>query len=174
MLRERKLTLLTELVKDATPEELIWLNGYLSGLTSTKENITETHSVSASAIKITIAYGTETGNSKKLAQVFAAKAKKQNVQAKVVGLDQYRLNHLEKENYFLLILSTHGDGEPPLAAKKFYDYIHSHEGSLSKLKYSVLALGDSAYPLFCKAGEDADQRLSKLGGQRIAQVQKCD
>ncbi len=41
--------------------------------------------------KITIAYGTETGNSKKLATEFAAKAKKQGIHAKVQSLDQYRL-----------------------------------------------------------------------------------
>jgi sulfite reductase (NADPH) flavoprotein alpha-component len=45
---------------------------------------------------------------------------------------------------------------------------------LSKLKYSVLALGDSAYPLFCKAGEDVDEQLNKLGANRIAPLQKCD
>jgi sulfite reductase (NADPH) flavoprotein alpha-component len=42
------------------------------------------------------------------------------------------------------------------------------------MKYSVLALGDTAYPLFCKAGEDVDQQLQKMGGQRILSLQKCD
>ncbi len=42
------------------------------------------------------------------------------------------------------------------------------------MKYSVLALGDTAYPLFCKAGEDIDQQLQQIGGQRIASLQKCD
>ena len=43
------------------------------------------------------------------------------------------------------------DGEPPAAAKKFYDYIHGNTFLLDKLNYAVLALGDTAYPLFCKA-----------------------
>ena len=46
------------------------------------------------------------------------------------------------------------------------------------MKYSVLALGDTVPPiippLFCKAGEDIDQQLQKIGGQRIASLQKCD
>jgi sulfite reductase (NADPH) flavoprotein alpha-component len=72
------------------------------------------------------------------------------------------------------VISTHGDGEPPAAAKKFYDHVHNNGFKLEKLKYSVLALGDTSYPLFCKAGEDVDQQLNKLGGQRFFPIQKCD
>ncbi|MEO6453531.1 MAG: flavodoxin domain-containing protein, partial [Ginsengibacter sp.] len=79
-----------------------------------------------------------------------------------------------KEEYFLTIISTHGDGEPPAAAKKFYDHVHQNGFKLEKLKYSVLALGDTSYPLFCKTGEDVDAQLNSLGGKRIAPLQKCD
>ncbi|HLP20925.1 MAG TPA: flavodoxin domain-containing protein, partial [Chitinophagales bacterium] len=72
------------------------------------------------------------------------------------------------------IVSTHGDGEPPAAAKKFYDYLHSSEKNLPKLKYSVLALGDTAYPLFCKTGEDVDAQFEKLGARKIADRRNCD
>jgi sulfite reductase (NADPH) flavoprotein alpha-component len=124
--------------------------------------------------KITIAYGTETGNSKKLATDLAAKAKKNGIQAKVVSLDQYRLNDLAKEEYFFTIISTQGEGEPPATAKKFYDHIHQNGFKLPQMKFGVLALGDTSYPLFCKAGEDVDQQLQKLGGQRVVNLIKCD
>jgi len=45
---------------------------------------------------------------------------------------------------------------------------------LERLKYGVLALGDTSYPLFCKAGEDVDQQLHKMGGQRLLTLRKCD
>ena len=80
--------------------------------------------------KITITYGTETGNSKRLATDFAAKAKKHGINVKLVSLDQYRLNDLTKEEYFFTVVSTHGDGEPPAAAKKFYDHIHKMDLNL--------------------------------------------
>src|SRR5260221_2040706 len=124
--------------------------------------------------KITIAYGTETGNSKKLASDFAAKAKKKGINAKLVGLEQYRLNDLAKEEYFFTVISTQGDGEPPAAAKKFYDHIHQSGLKLEQLKYGVLALGDTAYPLFLKPGEDVGQQLQHAGGQRIVSLEKCD
>jgi len=174
MLEENKLKILLKLVADLTNEELIWANGYLNGIVSKLSINNEPPVVKSGVNKITIAYGTETGNSKKLATEFAAKAKKQGIHAKVQSLDQYRLNDLAKEEYFLAVISTHGDGEPPAAAKKFYDHVHQNGFKLEKLKYSVLALGDTSYPLFCKTGEDVDEQLNKLGGKRIAPLQKCD
>lgn len=174
MLVESRLKTLQEFISTSTRDELVWVNGYLNGILSQQE-IKEIPAVAKNTVsKITIAYATETGNSKRLATTFAAKAKKQGIHAKVQSLDQYRLNDLTKEEHFLAIISTHGDGEPPLSAKKFYDHVHNNGFKLPKLKYSVLALGDSSYPLFCKAGEDVDEQLTKLGGSRISPLQKCD
>lgn len=173
MLVEQKLNTLLELINTSSNDELIWINGYLNGVLSKQKPEVKVPAKNATQ-KITIVYGTETGNSKRLATDFAAKAKKLGHHAKIQGLDQYRLTDLSKEEYLLTIMSTHGDGEPPVAAQKFYDFVHQNEIKLSKLKYSVLALGDSAYPLFCKAGEDVDEQLNKLGANRIAPLQKCD
>ncbi len=81
---------------------------------------------------------------KKLASDFANQAKKKGINAKVVSLDQYRLNDLPKEEYFLAIMSTHGEGEPPAAAKKFYDHIHKQRLQARQTKDGVLALGDTS------------------------------
>lgn len=174
MLKEVKLKIFLDLLNSSTHEELIWMNGYLSGVVS--HSIVKTESIPSKngVNKITIVYGTETGNSKKLATSFAAKAKKNGISAKVISMDQYRVNDLSKEDYFFSIVSTHGDGEPPAAAKKFYDHIHNNGFELNKLKYGVLALGDTSYPLFCKTGEDVDVQLQKLGASRIVPLQKCD
>lgn len=194
MLAEHKLKLLQDLVRSSTKEELVWMNGFLAGVlmnchdqatlaptaASTSAPATAAAPVAApveskpAVSKITIAYGTETGNSKKLATDLATKAKKSGIQAKVVSLDQYRLNDLAKEEYFFTIISTQGEGEPPATAKKFYDHIHQNGFKLPQMKYGVLALGDTSYPLFCKAGEDVDQQLQKLGGQRVVNLIKCD
>ena len=166
MLAGHKLNMLENLVGSLSAEELGWVKGYLDGIISASP----AHTVN----RITITYGTETGNSKRIATDFAARAKKNGINVKLVSLDQYRLNDLSKEEYFFTIVSTHGDGEPPEASKKFYDHIHNNGFRCEKLKYSVLALGDTSYPLFCKTGEDIDGQLNRLGGVRIAPLQKCD
>src|SRR6185503_14555392 len=160
MLAEHKLKLLQDLVRSSTKEELVWMNGFLAGvllnchdqpalapLASASAPATSAAPTAAPAAdkpaisKITIAYGTETGNSKKLATDLAAKAKKSGINAKLVSLDQYRLNDLAKEEYFFTIISTQGEGEPPATAKKFYDHIHQNGFKLNQLKFGVLALG---------------------------------
>ena len=175
MLEAPKFKIIQELIATSTKEELIWLNGYLAGIVARTSDDSAEKPVQGSFVpKITIAYGTETGNSKKLAAGFAARAKKRGIQPKLVSLDQYRLPDLAKEEYFITVISTQGEGEPPAAAKKFYDHIHQNGFRLEKLKFAILALGDTAYPLFCKAGEDVDNQLYKMGGKRILSLQKCD
>src|ERR671927_249702 len=103
MLASHKMKLVEEVISTFTKEELFWLNGYIAGKFSTiSQAQAKTITTAKPAVnKLTITYGTETGNSKKLASEFAAKAKKSGINAKVISLDQYRLNDLEKENYFL-------------------------------------------------------------------------
>lgn len=174
MLAEHKLKQLKEILLGSGKEELIWMNGYISGIISGNVQVEETAPAAAVSKKITIVYGTETGNAKKLATDLAAKAKKKSLQVKLVSLDQYRVTDLTKEENLFVVISTQGDGEPPAAAQKFYDHIHRNGFKLDKTKYSVLALGDTSYPLFCKTGEDVDAQLHKLGGTRVVPIQKCD
>ena len=176
MLGESKFKIFLDLISSSAKDELIWMNGYLNGVVQKQVKQNEPpEALAAPAVnKITIVYGTETGNSKRLATDFASKAKQRQIHAKVIGMDQYRLTDLQKEEYLLAVISTHGEGEPPLAAKKFYDHIHQNGFKLDKLKYGVLALGDTSYPLYCKTGEDIDEQFSKLGGVRIAPLKKCD
>ena len=175
MLGESKLKLFTDLINSSSKDELLWMNGYLNGVVANYSSAANAAPTGSPAVnKITIVYGTETGNSKKLASDFAAKAKKNSINAKVIGMDQYRLTDLPKEEYLLAVVSTHGEGDPPDAAKKFYDHIHQNGFKLDKLKFSVLALGDTSYPMYCKTGEDVDLQFDKLGGKRIAPLQKCD
>jgi sulfite reductase (NADPH) flavoprotein alpha-component len=179
MLSPFKLKIVQDLIATSTKEELIWLNGYLAGLLSQgpgelPSSVQQQSAPKSNVGKVTIVYGTETGNSKKVATDFALKAKKNSINAKVISLDQYRLTDLPKEEYLLAVISTQGEGEPPAAAKKFYDHIHQNGFQLDKLKFGVFALGDLSYPLFCKAGEDVDAQLEKLGGKRLIDIQKCD
>src|ERR1700722_8746999 len=98
MLGEPKLKTLLDLINNFSKEELLWMNGYLNGIVANQSTaINHDPAIAPAVNKITIVYGTETGNSKKLATDFAAKAKKNHINAKVVGMDTYRLTDLPKE-----------------------------------------------------------------------------
>jgi sulfite reductase (NADPH) flavoprotein alpha-component len=173
MLPENKLQTLLGIIEESTHEELIWINGYLNGIVSKRAELASSLPQKFQG-KVTVAYGTETGNSKKVATEFATRAKQKGIHVKVQSLDQYRMTDLSREEYFFTIISTHGEGDPPDAARKFYDHIHQNDLALKHIKYSVLALGDSSYPLFCKAGEDVDRQFQKAGATCVVPLQKCD
>lgn len=100
MLKEVKLKNFLDLLNSSSNDELIWMNGYLSGIISHGTAKQESAPAKSGVNKITIVYGSETGNSKRLAGSFAAKAKKNGINAKVISMDQYRINDLSKEEYF--------------------------------------------------------------------------
>lgn len=175
MLTTEKINVLQSLVADASKEELIWIKGYLAGFLGAQSTPLATTAPSvAFSGKLSILFGTETGNAKSLAAKLVAKAKQKGIAAKAADIAQYKAASLAKEEYLVAVVSTQGDGEPPLAAQQFFDYLQQQQPSLSQLKFGVIALGDSSYPLFCKAGEDLDQRLSALGGQTLQELIRCD
>lgn len=178
MLVNERLKQLQDFMSGYSREELIWINGYLSGLVGTHTLPAQAVATSATAAagtkKISLVYGTETGNAKRLATQLAAIARQHGVLARLQGLDQYRVSELEKEEFFFVVISTQGEGEPPVPAKKFYDYLHQQSLRLEGMKFSVLGLGDTAYPQFCKTAEDVEARLSALGAQKVIPLRKCD
>jgi sulfite reductase (NADPH) flavoprotein alpha-component len=176
MLNEQQLKQVKDFAAAYTAEQLIWISGYLAGVAGGKVPAAAGAGTGKIAHKITLAYGTETGNSKKIMTQLSNAAKKAGAQVKLIALDQYKAaTELAKEEYFFLALSTHGDGEAPDAAKKFYEFVHSAEApKLDKLKFGIIALGDTAYPLFCQAGVDIDVQFEKLGGKRLLDRIDCD
>lgn len=140
-----------------------------------KSNVAVLQKSGSESVKTaTIVFGTETGNSKKLASQLQNRLKSQGLKVKVSSTNQYNPKDLDKEELLLTIISTHGDGDPPEAARKFHETLKNRKEALPNLKYSVLALGDTSYPLFCKAGEDVDVFLDRMGATRIQNIAMCD
>ncbi|WP_217581614.1 assimilatory sulfite reductase (NADPH) flavoprotein subunit [Lysinibacillus sp. GbtcB16] len=173
---EEQVKLLNELLPQLTLEQKIWLNGYLSAPQATQEAVVETLPVADPITKtITILYGSQTGNSQGLAEKYASLLKAQNVDVTVSSLGKFKASNLKKISKLLLIVSTHGEGDPPDQAIQFYEFLHSKRApKLEHLQYSVLALGDSSYEFFCKTGKDLDEQFAKLGATRIVPRTDCD
>ncbi len=186
-LNNSQLSALKELVKGITAEQVVWLNGYLegrlAGLNGSDEAVVtaaaiqplETQSTPAVQTRLTILYGSETGHSQTLAGKLAEKAAFKNISANVFDLYEYNYKKLQEEDNLAIIISTHGEGDPPDMAEDFYKFITGKRApKLQDLNYSVLALGDKSYKHFCKTGEDIDAAFKKLGAFSITPVVKCD
>ena len=147
-----------------TSEQRNWLNGFLAGLFSQAPAATE----QAPAASATILFGSQTGNAEMLAKQATKQLKAAGVNASSFDMEAYDPANLHNEENLLIITSTYGDGEPPDNAAGFHEFIMSDTApKLEKVKYSVMALGDSSYPGFCTCGKDFDARLAQLGATRM-------
>jgi sulfite reductase (NADPH) flavoprotein alpha-component len=125
--------------------------------------------------ELLILYGTRSGNSRLVAKQAEQFYRKNGVKATCANMSKYNPEQLQEVKRLLAVVSTHGEGEPPDQAQKFFLKIMGNEiGNLSQLKYSVCALGDSAYEQYCKAGKDLEERLNQLGAKTILPRKDCD
>lgn len=175
-LNEQQLSALTSLTGGLNREQLLWINGYFQGLLASSGNdqpASKSHPQSSKQLKIL--YGTHTGRSKTIAGQLAAKLAGRGVEAVSVALDDYKTRQLTSESNVVFIVSTHGEGEPPAMAEDFHGFIIGKRApQLPNLNYSVVALGDKSYKLFCKTGIDIDQALAKLGAKSILPILTLD
>ena len=125
--------------------------------------------------KITCIYGTETGNSELLAEDASVVAINFDFETIVIGMDEIELDDLKNCENLLVVCSTWGDGDQPDNAIELYEAVEaSNEFDFSKVNFAVLALGDTAFDLFCEAGIQWDEILEKKGAKRVNIRIDCD
>lgn len=173
--------LLNQLLPTLTDQQKIWLTGYLSAQAALagSEAVTPAPSAAASAQPVskdvTVLYGSQTGNSEGLAKKTAQHLEEKGFQVTLSSMSDFKPNNLKKINNLLVIVSTHGEGDPPDNALSFHEYVHGRRApKLDHLSFSVLSLGDSSYEFFCQTGKEFDERFKELGGTRLFDRVDCD
>tara|TARA_Y100000768_G_C23681144_1_gene542340 strand:+ start:237 stop:692 length:456 start_codon:yes stop_codon:yes gene_type:complete len=125
--------------------------------------------------KILILYGTETGNSELLAMDAEKLAKDNQFDATINGMDEISFDEIQSYENLLIVCSTWGDGEQPDNAVDLYEAAEgAADDSLAGVNFAVLALGDTAFDLFCEAGIQWDELIEAKGGIRINDRIDCD
>jgi sulfite reductase (NADPH) flavoprotein alpha-component len=163
-----------------TGAQKMWLKGYLDAINSAlMPPAGDTPAAAAAAVPaglpVTILWGSQTGNSemlgKKLSKALAAKGHAPTL----LDMAAVSPGDLTTTEHVLIITSTYGDGEPPDNAAALHAALHAPDApTLANVSFSVLALGDSSYPDFCKCGHDFNTRLTSLGAQALVPIVECD
>ena len=155
-----------------TPLQLAWLSGYCwsqAGGQAVQPGIgapaATAPAPAAEPLRVAVISASQTGNARKVAA---------ELQQRLAAAD-YKPKNIAGEQLVLLVTSTQGEGEPPEEALSLYKLLSGKKApKLSGLKFAVLGLGDSSYPMFCGAGKSFDELLAKLGGERLLERQDCD
>lgn len=178
--------LLNRLLPTLSDNQRIWLSGYLTAIGGSALAVTPIPGQAVSAVpvaqavpaipkEVTVLFGSQTGNSQRLAKGVSQKLEGQGFAVTLSSMSDFKPNNLKKVSNLLIVVSTHGEGDPPDNAIPFHEFLYSKRApKLEDLRFSVLALGDSSYEFFCKTGKDFDTRLEELGGQRISPRVDCD
>ena len=176
--------LLNRLLPTLTASQKAWLSGYLAAVqTADAAAALETLPAEAPAAspaqpvskEVTILFGSQTGNAQGLAENAAKTLTERGFQVTVSAMSDFKPNQLKKLKNLLIVVSTHGEGDPPDNALSFHEFLHGRRApKLDDLRFSVLALGDTSYEFFCQTGKEFDQRLGELGGTRLHPRVDCD
>jgi sulfite reductase (NADPH) flavoprotein alpha-component len=178
--------LLRRVVDGLEPASLQWLSGFASGVAYARgQGIPAGHEGSSPAVaiaarpesvaRLAIVYGSQTGNGRRIAERLGRAAEAAGLAVRVFAARDYPLKDLAGERLLTVVISTHGDGDPPDDARGFVEHLTGKRApKLDGLAYAVLALGDSSYPKFCETGRQVDERLTALGARRLLPRVECD
>ncbi|MCH1928859.1 flavodoxin [Shewanella sp. A25] len=82
-----------------------------------------------------------------------------------------------EDELLIVVTSTTGQGDLPEDILPWFYNLRNSAPYLPKLKYSVIALGDSSYDTFCGGGKSVDELLAELGAKSIVprlEIDACE
>ncbi len=177
------------LLNSLSLEQKFWLSGYLTGVNQSGgllgediavkndqvERLVDIQQHAGNQPEITVLFGTHTGNSRLIAENAAEQLKDAGAKVNLVSMPDYNSRKLKEESNLLVVVSTHGEGEPPISAEDFYSYIFGKKApKLDHLNFGIIGLGDSSYINFCKTGNDIHKQLVQLGAKSVHDIIELD
>ncbi|MEW1931315.1 flavodoxin domain-containing protein [Rhodococcus sp. NPDC079359] len=120
-----------------------------------------------------ILFGTESGNAEMVAEDMVDELDGDH-HAEAIDMTDFDISEFTTENSYIVVCSTHGDGELPSGAAPFFEALEADEPDLTGIRFSVFGLGDSSYETYSHGSEIIDEKLRALGAERVGEYGRHD
>ena len=116
--------------------------------------------------KTVVLYGTESGNAEMVADDIVDELGADR-EAEAVDMADFDLADFDAADAYIIVCSTHGDGELPSSARPFFEALEADGPDLTGVHYSIFGLGNSSYETYSHGSEIIDEKLTALGAERV-------
>jgi MioC protein len=125
--------------------------------------------------RVLILVGTETGNAEYIATELATALEFEELESSIVDMFDATPALVREHDQVIVCTSTHGDGDLPGNAERFYAALQREQPDLSHVRFTVCALGDHLYdPYFCEAGKTFESLFGRLGATNVIERFEID
>lgn len=121
---------------------------------------------------VVILFGTESGNAEFAAEDIASKLEGHRFE--VVDMTDFEVSDFSQEKLYLVICSTHGEGDLPSGAVPLMVALEVETPDLAGIEYGVFGLGNSTYENYSQGSNIIDRMLGSLGATRVGEFGRHD
>ncbi|MGB3626272.1 MAG: flavodoxin domain-containing protein [Henriciella sp.] len=121
----------------------------------------------ASRAAVLIAYATQTGSARQLAEQTARALEAANLSVRIQDMATLTPASIAAHRRAVFIVSTAGDGDPPDNVIPFQRRHMRASADFSTLQYALLALGGLGHGAYCKFGLEVDHWLAGNSASRL-------
>jgi len=177
---KQQLELLQSSLVSLDAAQSAWLSGYIAGRLATTGSEADLPLASAAVEQVPqqkfhVLYASQTGTGELIAGELAGQLQQAGWSVELQNMSKVKPAQLKKLQHVALVISTHGEGDPPDDALDWFDYLQSGRApKLESLNFTVLALGDRSYEKFCEAGRQLEQLLLASGARPYSARVECD
>jgi MioC protein len=126
-------------------------------------------------MEIRVLYGTDGGNAELVAEDLGEHLRASTPHVSVANLRNFDPTDFVPGPLYVVICSTHGNGELPASAVPFAEAFDAAPPDLTGVTYAMFGMGDRFYAdTYSKGSEHLDRRLSERGATRIGEYGRHD